>query len=400
MKAPYAVPLELTSQPKGAVTESTRGYEAVEQRVAIVHDWLVTYAGAERVLEQLLLIYKNADLYSVCDFLSENDRHFLNGRIPKTTFIQKLPFAKKRYRSYLPLMPMAIEQLDLTSYDLVISSSHAVAKGVLVGPNQVHVSYIHSPIRYAWDLQHKYLSESELSSGVKSFFARLILHYIRIWDARSANGVDLFVANSSYIGRRVEKAYRRTSEVVYPPVNLDRFKINKRKDDFYLTASRLVPYKCVPLIAESFCRMGRRLVIVGDGPEQDLIKSIVKGYSNIEFLGYQSNERLVSLMGSARAFVFAAEEDFGIVAVEAQACGTPVIAYARGGALETVRDGETGVFFHEQTTDAIVEAVERFEQSAHIKAEDCRRNAERFSEAQFRRSFAVVVDSMVALRSN
>lgn len=395
MKAPYALPVDFAWPAQREAARPILGRGAGVQRVAIVHDWLVTYAGAERVLEQLLILYKDADLFCVCDFLPEEDRHFLKGKIPKTTFIQNLPFARKKYRGYLPLMPMAIEQLDLSSYDLVISSSHAVAKGVLVGPDQIHVSYIHSPIRYAWDLQHKYLLESRISRGVKSFMARSLLHYIRMWDVRSSNGVDLFIANSMYIGRRVEKAYRRSSEVVYPPVNINRFSMKEDKEGFYLTASRLVPYKCVPLIATAFKKLGRRLVVVGDGPERELIEKIVKDSTNVEYLGYQSTDNLICLMRSARAFVFAAEEDFGIVAVEAQACGTPVIAYARGGALETVQDGETGVFFHEQTQDAIIEAVERFEHSCGIDARKCRRNAERFSESQFCQSFSALVDSIV-----
>jgi glycosyltransferase involved in cell wall biosynthesis len=395
MKASYALPIELT-WPSGKTGERPRpGRGTGIRKVAIVHDWLVTYAGAERVLEQLLVLYKDADLYCVCDFLPQNDRHFLNGKKPRTTFIQKLPFAQDKYRNYLPLMPLAIEQFDLSGYDLVISSSHAVAKGVLVGPDQIHVSYIHSPLRYAWDLQHKYLSESKITRGIKSFLARSILHYIRLWDVRSANGVDLFVANSSYIARRVEKTYRRGAEIVYPPVNIERFSIQEKKEDFYLTASRLVPYKCVPLIAEAFRKSGKQLVIVGDGPDRKLVEKIAKDYPNIQVLGYQPTDHLIALMRSAKAFVFAAEEDFGIVAVEAQACGTPVIAYARGGALESVREGETGMFFHEQTVEAIVAAVERFERSDDIKPEKCRKNAELFSENQFRRSLTALIESAV-----
>lgn len=368
------------------------------KHVAIVHDWLTTLAGAERVLEQLLLLYPSADVYCVCEFLPEAERDFLGERVPKTTFIQKLPGARKRYRSYLPLMPLAIEQLDLSGYDLVLSSSHAIAKGVLTGPNQLHVSYVHTPIRYAWDLQHQYLKESGLDRGLKGWLARYFLHRIRLWDARTANGVDAFLANSAFIARRIWKAYRREAEVVYPPVDVDVFSLVTQKDDYYLTASRLVPYKRIDLIVEAFARMpDRRLVVIGDGPERAKIERIAAGRTNIELLGYQPSQALAERMGRAKAFVFAAEEDFGIAPVEAQACGTPVIAYGRGGALETVRGLDTaqptGIFFDAQTSESLIDAVERFESEAGaIDALHCRENAERFSVDAFRRSFLAAVE--------
>jgi glycosyltransferase involved in cell wall biosynthesis len=367
-------------------------------KTAIVHDWLTTYAGAERVLDQLLRLYPDADLFCICDFLPESERAFLQGRRPTPTLIQRLPGARKHYRSYLPLMPLAIEQLELSGYDLVISSSHAVAKGVLTGPDQLHISYVHTPMRYAWDLQHQYLRESGLNRGLKGWLARYFLHRIRLWDLRTANGVDAFVANSQFIARRIWKMYRREADVVCPPVDVDGFAFREDKDDYYITASRLVPYKRIDLIAEAFSKMSeRRLKIVGEGPEWDKIQRIVASHPNIELLGYQSPARLAELMGAARAFVFAAEEDFGIAPVEAQACGTPVIAYARGGALETVRAGDvsnpTGVYFDSQTVPAVIEAVERFERErSGILAEDCRRNAERFSAARFREKFAALVE--------
>lgn len=220
-------------------------------RVAIVHDWLVTYAGAERVLEQIIDCFPDADLFSVVDFVEDKDRKFLRGKRATTSFIQRLPKARTKYRAYLPFMPLAIEQLDVSDYDVVISSSHAVAKGVLTGPDQFHISYVHSPIRYAWDLQHQYLQESHLTRGPKSMLARLILHYIRNWDVRTSNSVDKFVANSSFIARRIHKVYQREAEVVYLPVDVDAFVLETHKDDFYLTASRLVPYKKIDLIVEA-----------------------------------------------------------------------------------------------------------------------------------------------------
>lgn len=368
------------------------------RHVAIVHDWLTVYAGAERVLEQMLVMYPQADLFSVCDFLPERERAFLQGKTPRTTFIQHLPGARKRYRNYLPLMPLAVEQLDLSGCDIVLSSSHAVAKGVLTGPDQLHVSYVHSPIRYAWDLQHQYLRESGLDKGLKGWVAKWLLHKMRLWDARTANGVDQFVANSAFIARRIWKTYRREAEVVYPPVDIETFAFREDKEDFYLTASRLVPYKRVSLIVEAFTQMpDKRLKVVGDGPEREKIERIASGHSNIELLGYQPAAALVDLMGRARAFLFTAEEDFGIAPVEAQACGTPVIAFGRGGVRESVRDlsvaEPTGVFFGEQSVVAITRAVERFEhEGAAIRAEDCRRNAERFAPERFREALCRVVE--------
>lgn len=366
-----------------------------QPRIAIVHEWLVNYAGSERVLEQLLRIFEDAELFAVVDFLSDEERRaFLGGRKAKTTFIQKLPRAQQSFRSYLPLMPLAIEQLDLSGFDIVISSSHAVAKGVLTGPDQIHVSYVHSPIRYAWDLQHQYLRESDLDTSAKGWVAKLILHYLRLWDGRTANGVDHFVANSEFIARRIAKVYRRESQVIYPPVDTEAFTLQTKKKPFYLTASRLVPYKRVPLIVEAFAKMPEhKLVVVGDGPDFERLKSLAS--PNIELLGYQSSEVLQRYMQEAKAFVFAAEEDFGITLVEAQACGTPVIAFGKGGALETVRGlgadmrdahAPTGVFFESQTVESICDAVARFEKHReYVSPAACRQNAERFSVARFAR---------------
>ena len=365
-------------------------------RVAIVHDWLVAFAGAEKVLEQIVICFPDADLFSVVDFMDE--RAWMRGKKVTTSFIQKLPQAKKRYRSYLPLMPLAIEQLDVSGYDLVISSSHAVAKGVLTGPDQVHVSYVHSPIRYAWDLQHQYLQQSNLTSGVKSLLARMVLHYMRNWDIRTSNSVDHFIANSAFIARRINKVYHRDSHVIFPPVDVDAFQLCEVKEDFYLTASRMVPYKKIDLIVEAFAKMPeRKLIVIGDGPDMRKIRD--KATPNIEIMGYQPFSVLQDKMQHAKAFVFAAEEDFGISVVEAQACGTPVIAYGKGGALETVLDSSharpTGLFFDEQTTAAIIDAVDGFELGAvKISPADCRANAERFSIKHFRDGLRAYVQNI------
>lgn len=368
-------------------------------KIAIVCDWLVTYAGAERVLEELLVCFPKADIFAIVDFLEPKDRHFLQNKSVKTSFIQKMPFAKKYYRSYLGLMPLAIEQLDVSNYDLVISSSHAVAKGVITGPNQVHISYVHSPMRYAWDLQHQYLKESGLDKGIKGYFAKRLLHKMRIWDQRTANGVDHFIANSNYIARRIFKTYRREAEVVYPPVKTDLFKPAGKKEDFYLTASRLVPYKKVDLIVESFAEMpDKTLVVIGDGPDMAKIKS--KAGPNIQIMGYQPADSLIDYLQRAKAFVFAAEEDFGITVVEAQAAGTPVIAFEKGGALETVRNldqsNPTGVFFKHQDVYSICEAVRTFESHRNqLTAENCIANAKRFSVDHFRNQIKKTILSKI-----
>ncbi|CAB3768557.1 D-inositol-3-phosphate glycosyltransferase [Paraburkholderia humisilvae] len=372
-------------------------------RVAIVHDWLVTYADAERVLEQIIACFPDADLFALVDFLE--DRSFIRGKPVTTTFIQKLPRARAKYRAYLPLMPLAIEQFDLSAYDVVISSSVAVAKGVVTGPDQVHISYVHSPIRYAWDLQQQYLNEAKRTSGLKAAFARLVLHYIRTWDIPTVNSVDSFIANSTSTARRIWKAYQRDAAVIFPPVDVERFALHTRKEDFYLTASRLVPDKKVDVIVEAFAKMPeRRLVVIGDGPDMHKVRA--KAAPNIEVMGDQPFPVLLDRMRRAKAFVFAAQEDFGSSVVEAQACGTPVIAFGKGGALETVRGlsdaHPTGVLFGEQTVDAIVAAVEGFAVNPGcFSPTDCRANAERFSAALFRtRFFAHVRARVPALRDS
>lgn len=370
-------------------------------KIAIIHDWLVSFAGAEKVLEQILLCYPDADLFTVVDFLDDSIRkkHLMNKRAT-TTFIQKLPFARSKYRNYLSLMPFAIEQLDLSSYDLVISSSHAVAKGVITGPGQLHISYIHSPMRYAWDLQHQYLKESGLDCGIKSWVARRILHNMRIWDLRTVNGVDEFISNSKFIAKRVQKIYRRDSTVIYPPVDTEAFSLCTDKEDFYLTASRLVPYKKTNLIVEAFNQMpNKRLVVIGDGPEMHRVKKIAS--KNITLLGYQDSIVLCDYMQRAKAFVFAAEEDFGITPVEAQACGTPVIAFGKGGLLETVigldKKNPTGVFFAEQTVGSLRKAILEFENHIdNIQPKNCRASALRFTPEIFRDQFKKFVEIKVS----
>ena len=369
-------------------------------KVALVHDWLTINGGAEKVLESLLKLYPQADVFTLVDFLPESQRGWLKNTKVKTSFIQKLPFAKSKYTHFFPLFPYAIEQFDLTGYDVVISSSYCAAKGVIIGPRQVHVSYCHSPARYAWDLQTQYLKESGLSKGFVSGVARYFLHKFRNWDLRSSFGVDEFIANSGFIKKRIYKCYKRKAHVIYPPVNLDRFTLEHNKDNYYLAASRLVPYKRFDIIVDAFKQMpDRHLKVIGSGPEHKRLLEMAEGCSNIEILGFVDDAVMVESMRKAKAFVFAAEEDFGIVSVEAQSCGTPVIAYGKGGSLETVSEGVSGLFFPEQTASAVIAAVNEFEEQ-DFPAEQVNGNAMKFSEAAFHENIEKVVQKALDDNAN
>ena len=363
--------------------------------IALVHEWLVNYAGSERVLEQIIQLYPSADLFSLIDFLPEGERTFIMNKTVHTSFIQGLPFARNKYRSYLPLMPVAVEQFDLSEYDVIISSCHAVAKGILTKSGQLHICYCHTPIRYAWDLYHQYLKESGLNAGLMGFFVKLALHYIRMWDYIAANRVDYFVANSHFTAERIRRIYGKDAAVIYPPVDIDAFTVSTEKEDFYFTASRMVPYKKIDLIVAAFSKMpGRKLIVAGDGPDFRKIRS--KAAQNIEFLGHQSGNILKEYMQRAKAFVFAAEEDFGILPVEAQACGTPIIAYGRGGALETVVENETGIFFGEQSVESLIDAINTFEKNQDaFSTTVIRKNAERFRKERFKEEFKLFAEEKI-----
>ncbi|HTU64387.1 MAG TPA: glycosyltransferase [Steroidobacteraceae bacterium] len=363
---------------------------------ALIYDKLDIYAGAERVLGEMIALYPQADVAVAIDIMKQADRGFLRGKVPITTFAQKLPFVRNHYRQFLLLLMFAMEQLDLSKYKLILSGSASIAKGVITGPDQLHISYVHSPMRYAWDLQHQYLGEAKLERGFSSFLARYMLHRARGWDLRTANGVDHYVANSHFIARRIWKVYRRESTVIHPPVDVDSFELRTNKEPFYLTASRMVPYKKMAAIVEAFKALPeRKLVVIGDGPEMKRVKAVAG--PNVEILGYQPTSVLADLMQRAKAFVFAAEEDFGITPVEAQACGTPVIAFGRGGALETIQGLDagkpTGLFFDRQEPDAIAQAVLHFEHNQdRISPIDCWHNAQRFSAPIFREKYASFVE--------
>jgi len=367
---------------------------------AIVHEWLVSYAGSERVFEQLLALLPDAVLYSLIDRLPAHERGFLHGRRVETSILDRIPRAERFHRALLPLMPFAVEQLDVSDYEVIVSSSHAVAKGVLTGPDQLHVCYCHTPIRYAWDLQHEYLRQSGLGFGLRGLFARLLLHRLRAWDVVSANRVDRFVANSHFVARRIAKAYRRDAAVIYPPVDVDRFTPGGSRDEFYVTASRFVPYKRLDVLVDAFRAMpGRRLVVIGDGPGAESLRA--RATPNVTFLGHVPHAQLLEHFRRARAFLFCAVEDFGITPIEAQAAGTPVIAFAGGALPETIPDLDAdepcGVLFDVQTPESVRDAVERFERRAdEITPSACRHNAERFSAARFREQFAALLDEALA----
>lgn len=366
---------------------------ALRPRVAFVHEWFTTYAGSEKVLEAMLDEYPDADLFALIDFMPPEIRRRFRNKPVRTSFLQRIPGIRKNYRSYLGLMPLAVAQFDLSGYDLVISNSHAVAKGIITGPDQLHICYCYSPMRYAWDLQHQYLDESNLRSGIRSMLTRWVLHRMRIWDVQSAHNVDQFIACSQYIARRVKKAYRRDASVIYPNVAVDEFTIGSGREDFYLAASRVVPYKKMQMIVEAFSRMpDRRLVVIGDGPSFQRMKSVAG--PNVQLRGHQPQDVLLAHMQKARAFIFAAEEDFGITPLEAQACGTPVLAFGRGGAVETVLDGITGLHFHEQSPEAVCEVVRRFESmSGQFDPERIRAHAQSFSTQRFRGEFRKYVEA-------
>jgi glycosyltransferase involved in cell wall biosynthesis len=363
-------------------------HEPSSARIAVVHEWLLDYAGSERVVAEILRCFPHAQLFALVDHMAESDRRFLGGRRATTTFLQRMPGAASRLKYYVPLMPLAIEQLDLTDFDLVLSSNHAVAKGVIVSPDALHLSYVHSPMRYAWDQQFVYLA-GEKPGRLRQALMRWQLHRLRLWDHRAAAGVDYFIANSRFVARRILKAYRRTADVIYPPVATEYFVPGGgQREDFYVAVSRLIAYKRVDLMVEAFRALPqRRLVVIGEGPDRGRLEAAAP--ANVTFAGFLPADEVRERLRRARAFVFPAVEDFGIAPVEAMACGTPVVALRRGGAAETVEglesDAPTGAFFEEQSPAALAAAVQRFEEQAgRVTANACRAQAEKFGAARFR----------------
>lgn len=378
------------------MTQSSEG----EPRIAIVVDWLAQAGGAELVIRELLAAFPSADLFALFDMMRTEDRERLIDRPVRTSSLQLVPGIRQRYRSLLPLMPAALRSFDLSAYDLVISSHHAVAKGIRRRQEQVHVCYCHSPTRYLWDKRDEYLEDHGIT-GITAAVARRLLDRLQRWDLETARGVDRFIVNSQYVADRVARHYGRDSLIIHPPVDTAFFTpAGPRDDDLYVTASRLVPYKRIDRIVDAFRRLpDRRLVVIGDGPQQARIAARASGAPNITLAGELPREAMREWFRRARAFVFAADEDFGIVPLEAQACGTPVVALGKGGALETVIGAEgpdrTGLFFNDDSPDTIAEAVRRFESLAVAPtAEACRANAERFTSDRFRARIRAAVEEV------
>lgn len=371
---------------------------ANHQRVAIVHDWCPSFRGGERVAAELCQMFGSHDLYTLFDFLDDDvKRQHFSGVAFHTSPANRLPKVDRYYRALFPVCPLLIEQFDVTEYDAVVSSSAAFARGVLTRPDQPHLCYVHSPVRYAWDEQFNYLDQGKLGFGPKGLLFRYLMHRLRQWDVRTAHGPDVMVANSNFIRARIRRVYGRDAMVVHPPVDIDTFRLETDKDDYYVTASFLAPYKRTDLVIEAFNRMpSRRLVVVGDGQQSARLRELAK--PNVTFTGYLDRDRYVAAVSRARALVFAGCEDFGIALAEAQAAGTPLIAFGRGGACDIVRDiatsdAATGVLFQSQSVDAITRAVELFEaREEAITPAACRQNAQRFSAARFRLEMAQALE--------
>lgn len=364
-------------------------------KIALIHDWIIDIGGSEKALKEIYSIFPSADIYTLL-FKEESLRELsIQKNKVNASFIQKFPKSREIYRNLLPFFPLAIEQFDLSEYDLIISSSHAVAKGVLTNSKQLHISYCYTPIRYAWDLYHQYLKNSNLNRGLRGLLIKIFLHYLRIWDVSTVNRVDKFIAISRYISKRIKKIYNRNSAVIYPPVDIDKFELYEKKENFYLTVSRLVPYKRIDILIEAFNKMpNRKLIVIGHGPDMKKLKKIAR--SNIEFLGYQPFHVVKEYLKKAKAFLFAGEEDFGIALVEAQACGTPVIAYSQGGASEIVIDKKTGILFKEQTVNSLIEAIKDFEKNEDsFDFSVIRKNSIRFNKERFRKEFKNFVFSVI-----
>lgn len=367
-------------------------------KVAIIQEWLVTVGGSDKVVKAILDVFPDADIYTLVAKKEVCDELGIPWSKVHTSFIQKMPLGTKKHRAYLPFFPFAIEQFDLRGYDVVISSSHCVAKGVLTKADQLHICYCHSPVRYVWDMYNEYLEESHLMKGLKSWLVRYMLYKIRKWDMLSSFRVDYYISNSDYVGRRIKETYHRDSTTIHPNIDISNFELCTQKEDYYLASSRLVAYKKIDTIIEAFNRMpDKKLVVIGGGPNLKKYKELAK--SNVEVMGYQPFDVLKDKMQHAKAFVFAADEDFGMIPIEAQSCGTPVIAYGHGGSLETVSRGKTGLFFYEQTPEAIIKAVEEFEALGEkpFDYEECRKWAEGFSEEKFKKEIKDFVEEKYRL---
>lgn len=358
-------------------------------KVAIVHDWLTIYGGSESIIRILHDIFPDAPIYTSVYDKKNMPEDFAKMDI-RPSLLQKYPFAKKMYTKYLPFMPRAFEQFDLSEYDLVISSNTSCSKGVITGANTLHICYCNTPMRYGWDFYHEYIRDKGKAAKL---LISCMMKKIRIWDRLSADRVDLFIANSCNVARRIKKHYRRDSHVIYPPVRTEMFCKGEKQGDYYLAVSRLVPYKRIDLLVDTFNELGLPLVIIGDGSEAKCLKKKAKG--NIKFLGRLEDDMVLKYMQECKAFLFPGEEDFGITPIEAQACGRPVIAYGKGGAMETVVSEKTGVFFSEQTVESLKEAVLSFE-GMQFDADEIVEHAAKFSETRFRKELEEYIRTQYA----
>lgn len=357
--------------------------------VAITTDWLNSFGGAERVLGELHGMFPDAPVYTSVHDPAGLPSH-MHGWDVRTSFLQRVPFARRRHRAFLPLMPLAFEQFDLTEYDLVLTTNSACAKGVITPPGAVNICYCYTPCRYLWDLYHEYMRDRRARPLIAP-----VAHWMRVWDRLAADRVDHFIAISHEVASRIQRHYRRESEVIYPPVDVDRIVPNGRvPEDFYLMVTRLVGYKRVDLAIEAANQLGCRLVVVGNGPERRRLER--QAGPTVEFLGWQSDDEIAGLYARCRALLFPGLEDFGITPVEAQAAGRPVIAYGRGGATETVVDGATGILFEEQSIDSLADAVRTFERMS-FDPDVCRGNAERFDRQEFRRRLRRAIDHQLEI---
>lgn len=365
-----------------------------KRKVALVHDFLINYGGAEGVLKTLSEMYHEAPIYTLlCD--KEKTEKYLGDRKIMTSFLQRAPkFFRKRYKWLFPFMPSAPETFNLRDYDVVISSSSGFAKGVVLKPKTVHVCYMHAPMRYVWDWSHRYLEEQNLK-GKPKLLTRLLLNYLRMWDRASAERVDHFIANSKYTARRIKKYYNKEATVIYPPVEVEKFTPQKEHGNYFLTVARLSPYKRVKLIVDVFNKLKLPLVVVGDGEERKEIEKEAKGNPDITILGFVDEEKKRELYQNARAFVFAAEDDFGIAPVEAMSAGKPVIAYRAGGIEETMIEGVTGEFFNVAQLEIVADAVRRFiENENNYNPTQIRKHADNFSKERFKKEIQEFIEKV------
>ncbi len=352
-------------------------------KVALIHDYLIQYGGAERVLESLCEIFPHAPIFTVAYDDKLTNQKFKNKKI-YTSFLQNIPFINSHHRAYPLLMPMAIEKFDFSDYDLVISDSHSYAKGIITDPKTLHITYCHTPMRYAWDDCHRHIREFEYSKIIKKFLP-FGISYLRIWDSISSDRPDHYIANSNFVSKRIKKYYKKNSTVIHPPVNIENFYISDSLEDYFLIVGRALPYKRFDIAIKAFNKLGVPLKIIGKGPEIEKLKKISN--SNIEFLGYIEDKETANYYSKCQAFIFPSEEDFGITPLEAMASGRPVIAYKSGGALETVIDNKTGIFFEKQNTESIMEAIEKFKKTK-FNSEKIREHTQKFAKENFKKNMS------------